>query len=276
MIAFVGAIAAASATGAFFSDEETSTGNTFTAGAIDLLVDSQAHYAGLTCTNGEWVEDEGGESTRPDLIGDECDGTWAETDLGPTFQFFTLSDLKPGDEGENTLSLHVENNDAYMCAIIDNMSDDDLGLTEPEEEDGDLDDGVGNGELANELRFFAWADNGTSEGPVGNNVWDTGEPMLFSNEEGPASDVLDGVVYPMFTPETIALAGDTTTYVGLYWCYGDIEVDALTTTLTCDGEPVTNVSQTDQLTADISFYVEQARNNEGFECPVLELETEPT
>lgn len=37
MIAFVGALVVG-ATGAFFSDTETSTGNTFTAGAIDLQV----------------------------------------------------------------------------------------------------------------------------------------------------------------------------------------------------------------------------------------------
>src|SRR3990172_6604409 len=75
------AIVAVAATGAFFSDTETSTGNTFQAGKLDLKIDAQAHYAGLTCTNGFWVEDVQGQSTRPDLIGDPCEGTWTEKDL---------------------------------------------------------------------------------------------------------------------------------------------------------------------------------------------------
>lgn len=271
MIVFVGAIVAGG-TGAFFNDTETSEGNIFTAGAIDLLVDSEAHYAGLVCSaEGVWqVADDQEGTTRPDLIGDDCDGTWTETNLGPTFQFFSIDDIKPGDEGENTISLHVYDNDAYACAIIDNLQDNDLGLTEPEFEDGDTTNGVGNGELAPELNFFAWADNGVGGGVEGDNIWNGDEPMLFTNETGPASDVLDGVAYPLYAPfmnNGAVLQATNTAYIGFYWCYGSIEVDENTNSLTCDGSSVTNVSQTDELTADISFYVEQARNNENFTCP---------
>jgi len=272
-IAATGALAFV-ATSAFFSDTETSVGNLFQAGGVDLLVDSQSHYAGMVCNSeGVW-ESEGtastdpqdpDTSTRPELLGTVCSGTWEQTDLNTlaSSAFFNFSDLKPGDQGENTISLHLDGNDSYMCAIIDNMQDDDLGLTEPEQEDGDETDGAGNGELASELHFFAWADDG-------DNIWEGGEPELFSNTEGPASDVLGGVVYPMFTPGSGALASNSTYYVGMYWCYGDITVGA--NTLSCSGESVTNLSQTDQLTADISFYVEQARNNEDFQCPSLEPE----
>lgn len=271
-VALVGAVTSAAvfATGAFFSDTETSEGNRFVSGAIDLLVDSEAHYAGMRCDDNQWVEEDQGTSTRPELLGQECFGTWEETDLGLTHRFFDYFDLKPGDHGENTISLHVDNNDAYMCAIIDNMEDNDLGLTEPEQEDGDDSDGPGNGELSEEIRFFAWRDDG-------DNIWEDGELVLFSNTEGPASDVIDGVVYPMFTPETEVLPGDITQYIGLYWCYGAITVDEVNNTLSCDGGPVNNVSQTDELLADISFYVEQARNNEEFTCPALpEASPEPT
>jgi len=157
----------------------------------------------------------------------------------------------------------------YACAIIDNMVDADNTCTEPEADaDGeacteDAPEGATGGELSQELRFFAWTDDG-------DNVWEpgNGEAELFSNTEGPASDVIDGVVYPLFTPETGVLPATTTQYVGLYWCYG-----AISTTdgvLSCDGSEVTNLTQTDSLTADFTFYVEQARNNEGFECPALE------
>lgn len=109
------------ATGAFYSDTETSTGNTFTAGAIDLTVDSFAHYAGLICIDGKWEDDEDdiyGPVTRPELIGEDCEGTWEATDLGPRNQFFNYDDVKPGDQGENTISLHVDTNDAWMCADL--------------------------------------------------------------------------------------------------------------------------------------------------------------
>ncbi len=260
---------------AYFSDVEESVGNTFAAGALDLQIDSQAHYAGLTCTpvigDGElvtgyvWKEDDGVKTTRPDLIDDPCDGTWAATDL-TTEKFFTLEDVKPGDEGENTISMRVIDNPAYMCVTIDNLVDKDNGQTEPELVVDTADDV---GELSQEIRFFAWADNGLGTGEAGNNKWDVGEPKLFSNTEGPASDVLGGKVYPLYTPLNGAFPGDTTQYIGLYWCYGKLLVDETLNTLTCDGVGGTNLTQTDSMSADISFYVEQARNNENFVCPSL-------
>ena len=278
MMAFVVALVFGG-TQAFFSDEETSEGNTFTAGAIDLLVDSEAHYDGLVCENGQWVDDPNvdEDTSRPELLGEDCNGTWTETDLGPEHQFFNYSDLKPGDHGENTISLHVYDNDAWACAIIDNMQDNDNGCNEPETEaeedaygEGQETCGDGEGELSSELRFFAWAEED------GDNIWEDGEPILFSNTEGPASDVIDGVVYPLFTPDlnnAAVLEATTTAYIGLYWCYGAIDVDENNNTLGCDGAGVSNLTQTDSMSADITFYVEQVRNNPNFQCPVLEEQT---
>ena len=239
------AIAAAAAiviggTTAFFSDTETSTGNTFTAGAIDLKVDSKCTYN--------------------DAQSNEC-GTWEMTDLGPTNKFFDFGDLKPGDEGENTISLHVFNNDAYVCAYINNMYSDDNGLTEPESL-VDTTGGFNEGELDDEVYFFAWLEKD------GDNVYESNEIQLFSNVSGPASDVLNGKTYPLFTPGTLlALPADQTAYVGMYWCYGKLTVNGYD--LSCDGSAVTNLTQTDSMSADISFYVEQARNNLDFVCPAL-------
>ena len=56
MIVFVGAVVAGG-TGAFFSDTETSTANIFTAGALDLKVDSVAHINGLVCFDGAWTDE---------------------------------------------------------------------------------------------------------------------------------------------------------------------------------------------------------------------------
>lgn len=255
-IVFAGGLIAGG-TGAFFSDSETSTANVFTAGAIDLTVDSQAHYNGHVCVAGLWQDDSSAVHGPYPVNGTACGGTWDQTDLGPTNKFFDYGDLKPGDTGENTISLHVENNDAYACAIIDSLVDDDNGLTEPEAESGDATGGAGQGELSTELHFFAWGDDG-------DNVWESGELPLFSNIEGPASDVLGGHSY-LLTPLATPLPANTTRYIGLYWCYGAITVG--TNTLSCSGSAVTNKTQTDSMKANITFYVEQSRNNPNFTCP---------
>ena len=139
MLAFAG-VAIAGATGAFFSDTETSTGNTFTAGAIDLTIDSEQHYNGNVCEYNdedeqyEWT----GNADYPE-VGTACTGSWELTDLDDDsvtgHKFFNFSDLKPGDHGENTISIHVETNDAYMCAALVNVGGEDLGATKTEPED---------------------------------------------------------------------------------------------------------------------------------------------
>ncbi len=288
MIVFAGAVVAGG-TGAFFSDTETSTANVFTAGAIDLKVDSVAHINGLVCFDdgqvSQWLPETvvtwNASSSVNELTGDAaaaiivyntanpanvpqagtaCEGTWALTDLGPTHTFFDYGDLKPGDNGENTLSLHVVNNDAYMCATISNVESADNTQTEPESV-VDV-NGTTTGELDQELSFFIWEDDG-------DNIFETGEQVLANDEDG----VGIAGTYPLFTPQTGAIQALETTYVGVYWCYGDLTVTG--TTLSCSGESVTNLSQTDSLKADISFYIEQARNNENFRCPGVVEEPEP-
>src|SRR3989344_3894309 len=130
MVVFAGAIIAG-ATGAFFSDTETSTGNTFTAGAIDLGIDNHSYYNGALNEGTTWRVDY-------DLSKDEQGEPQVR-------QFFNFTDLKPGDWGEDTISLHVKNNDAYLCADVTLTSDNDNGLTEPEGDDGDTTGGVGEG-----------------------------------------------------------------------------------------------------------------------------------
>ena len=71
----IGAIAGG-ATLAFLSDTETSSGNTFTAGAIDLKIDNTSYY------NGE----------------EYPTSTWQASDLTGQL-FFSFDDLKPDDQG---------------------------------------------------------------------------------------------------------------------------------------------------------------------------------
>jgi predicted ribosomally synthesized peptide with SipW-like signal peptide len=306
MIVFVAAIVAGG-TGAFFSDTETSTGNVFTAGAIDLTVDSTQHYNNAVCVLNTQTEEipgdyywqlEPGEvldNPQYPVIGTACDGTWLATNLG-AHKFFNFLDVKPGDTGENTISLHVDNNDAYACIDVSITKNDDVTCTEPENDaegtttpcntDGlpDFD-----GELAQNLEFFAWLDDGAVDGfqnatttvdaTEGDNIWQAGELPLFTNIIGPASDALDGESYTLADPIIGALVGSTTYYIGLEWCAGDLTTSG-PGLLSCDGSTMGNDAQTDSMVADFAFRVEQARNNPNFSCtprqelpnPILTLE----
>lgn len=285
LIITVVAVVAVGATRAFFSDTETSVGNTLAAGSLDLQIDSEAHYAGLVCSvEGLWVEDSVGTSnnTRPELLGTDCEGTWALKDLTEGDTFFNLLDVKPGDSGENTISINVDDNDAWLCADVELTENNDNSSTEPELSDGDVADLPGDlfdGELAQNVRFTAWLDQGNTSGwqgetdtAEGDNIWqgDTAEPLLFTNEEGPASDVLGGVTYALADSTTLGgpILGETTNYIGLQWCHGVMDVDTTTDTISCDGNTATNITQTDSFTADVSFRAVQWRNNPDFTCKV--------
>ncbi len=219
------AIVGVGATRAYFSDTETSTGNTFTAGAIDLQIGSQCSYNGSTST--------------------EC-GSWTIKDLVPTAdKFFNFADIKPGDIGENTISLHVFNNDAWVCAKVSNLTDLENGQTEPEAL-VDTTTGTNEGELSNTMEWVVWRDDGAGAGVAGDNIQNGSEATLTSGH--PVNGVLP--VYDS-TTGTGALVGDTVANLGVSW------------TLPSTSE---NETQTDSLTADISFDVVQSRNNSSFRC----------
>lgn len=171
------------ATFAFFSDTETSTGNTFVAGELDLKVDSEAHYAGLVCNGTTWVDDSTPGTTRPDLIGYPCDGTWSETDLG-AHKFFNLSDIKPGDSGEDTISLHVVDNDAWGWFQVVPTANDDVTCTEPElvVDVNCTNLGNGTGELRGALLFNVWLDQGTTAGFQGKQDSGEGDNIFNFND----------------------------------------------------------------------------------------------
>ena len=273
-IVFVGA-AAAGATGAFFSDVETSTGNTFTAGALDLKVDDVQHYDGLVCANVgnqqvpnyAWVLETASTTTaRPELIGQPCTGTWTLTDLGPSHRFFNFSDVKPGDQGENTISLHVDNN-AYACLDIGTNENNENTLLQPEIVAGDATTGpsVLVGELAQNTQIFGWLDNASTSGAIpGDNIWQAGEKLLFSPTSLAALSAT--------TTLTLAdggtgspLPGGSTSYFGLGWCAGTLTISA-PGSWSCSGASMDNKSQTDSAVATVQIRAMQARNNPTFRC----------
>jgi predicted ribosomally synthesized peptide with SipW-like signal peptide len=232
--------AVAGGTGAFFSDTETSSGNTFTAGAIDLKIDNTSYYNGVFSPN----------------------TSWALADL--TIQkFFNFIDLKPGDRGEDTISLHVNTNDAYLCANVKLTSNDDNGLNEPEalvDSTGDDGDNV-----------LESNENVISQGPIGALGLGGSMPIALADSQ---NNIWTGVGG--------AAPGATTLYIGKAWCFGTIGIAKLdqdtlglnsprtpansTGGITCDGSTLNNSTQTDSLTADVTFNATQARNNPGFLC----------
>jgi predicted ribosomally synthesized peptide with SipW-like signal peptide len=262
----IAGVYALSATGAFFTDTETSTGNTFAAGGLDLTIDSQSHYAGLVCSpTNFWIDDpnEAATTTRPDLVGDPCDGTWSSTNLGPTNQFFDFSDIKPGDSGEDTISMHVTNN-AWICANITTTGNDENVLTDPEVEAGDISSTTG--ELAQNTFVFGWTDNASTSGAVpGDNIWQAGETVLFQ-PTALSAITGTGLSLPLADSQHgSALIASTTNYVGVAWCVGDMNV-SVPGTIDCDGSGVGNEIQTDIATATVTILATQSRNNPTFLC----------
>jgi predicted ribosomally synthesized peptide with SipW-like signal peptide len=245
------AVVVIGATGAFFSDTETSTGNTFTAGAIDLKVGSQATYNGVPANY----------------------GNWQPTDLLNQL-FFDLTDVKPGDNGENTISLNVNSNPAWSCATIAVTADDDVSCTEPELTDDpscSTETGQFNGDMASNLSFVWWPDNGDNIMQPGfeydHKFFLSGSKLkdLLDTNHQLHLTLADSLQNFFGMTAGSPLEGNTTYSVGTAWCMGNMSI-ADTGVITCDGAPVNNGSQTDSLKADITFSAVQQRNNTAFRC----------
>ena len=269
----IAGVLAVNATSALFTDVERSTGNTFTAGEIDLKIDNTSYY-----------------SNTPGFYNPETSWLMKDLEEGTDF-FFKFDDLKPGDWGEDTISIHVKDNDSWLCADVTLTSDDDNGLTEPEAGDGDTTGGPGEGELADRVAFIWWADDG-------DNVLEDDEMLLPSGPLG-VLEVGETATVPLadarfnIWDDTGPLPGDDTRYIGKAWCFGELiprplpqdglviidpngrptnGPDTRGTGFICDGSVEDNITQTDSMTADISFRAVQSRNNTAFVCAIPETE----
>lgn len=300
MIVFVGAIVAG-ATGAFFSDSETSTGNVLAAGSIDLGVDNTSYYNGQANTGTTWGIDYDIDTTE--FPGDNPSTTGTVENgysLNIPRLFLNFNDLKPGDYGEDTISLHVTNNASWLCGDVTVTRNADETCNEPE---NDVVGGEGgtcgagdantNGDLLGELDFMYWADDG-------DNVLETGETPTITTGIFGANTVgltqtlslVDSNDNVFGTPGQPLPVSANPVYLGKAWCFGTIAAAAddqdgfgnVKTPAgdnngiggagtpedggyTCSGASgVTNSSQTDVVRADISFRAEQARHNGAFQC----------
>ena len=265
VIVFVGALAAG-ATGAFFSDTETSTGNTFAAGDIDLQIDNESYIT----------------STSTGLLVASPANSWAMSNLTNQL-FFSFVDVKPGDIGEDTISVHVGSNNAWACMAARITATPENTLVDPETDAGDVGPALGNnGELQNFLNFTFWKDDG-------DNVYETGEAQI-TQLTGPAGGIFNGTWLPLADTSTgtsSALVGNSTNYIGKAWCFGTLTLAPVAqdgigktasstngplvrgTGVSCNGAGNNNVAQTDGISVDVSFQAVQSRNNGQFLCSSL-------
>lgn len=275
----------AAGTGAFFSDTERSSGNTFAAGVIDLLVDNDSWYNRNHCVDvnaspevEEWKWQ--GNAAYP-VPGTACTTSWNQGNLSEGHLFFNFLDLKPDDEGEDTISLHVNTNDAWACMNIALTTNDDASSTEPELL-VDVLDVAGNawdGELAQHINFVWWADDGDNVLETGETILSGGVKTLFdlASTTGPFSVALADSVTNVWTGVPGPIPANQTQFIGKAWCLGTMTLDPVADNggvnpgvnpgVTCDGTGFGNVLQTDSTTLDVSFFTIQARHDSEYRCP---------
>jgi len=218
----------------YFTDIEISRDNFFQAGSLDLKIDCESYWYDANGT----------------ILGSIV---FPETDL--TIQkFFNWSDIKPGDHGEATISLHVIDNDAWLCWHIKNYTRG-PGITTGPEPTPD------NGELAQNMNTKIWVDEGTTPGwqgkgvdpGEGDNIWQPNEDIIY---EGIMHDFINNSNNWLGPTHLI---GCETYYIGWAW-----EVPAT----------VGNIIQDDWINFDVEFYVEQYRNNPDFICGSCRVDLE--
>jgi len=176
---------------------------------------------------------------------------WDLKDLGAGDYYWHYGpDMKPGDYGTNIISLHAYDNDAYACIITHNIQDLENTLVEPELA---LSDTALTGELSQFIKLFAWEDTNQ------NNSYDVEEAVLL-----PVNSLLTAAMNP-----AIALTASSTKYIGLAWCFGTQSLNG--NTISCSGTGNQDIAQTDIMNASITAYIEQQRNNEGFNCANVTL-----
>lgn len=217
-------------------------GSTFANGILQLTIDSHSIYNGVF----------------------QSELSWTLKDLVPGVdKFFNFGDVKPGDRGVHTISLHVDGSDAYACLDFTNLVDEENGVNEPES----LEDMVPGGELSTGLEFFAWRDDG-------DNMFEVGERPLFGDTPESAIVVLNDTSYPLADASIDEVFEDGSThYVGVLWCAGDLTVDLNTGDVACSPETLGNAYQTDSMSVDVSLRAVEVSAFTDYTCkdPSIEL-----
>lgn len=232
------AVVVVGATTAYFNDTETSTGNVFTAGSIDMTVDSfGAIY------NGEDVNNT----------------SWSARNLTEE-KFFELEDLKPADIYNRSISVHVDSNPAWLCIGAKNTNDQENGINEAEDDAGDVSNPQG--ELSKNVDVLVWKEI------IPDLVHQTNEPILINS----FFDVFIDLPLRDSTTGTGPTSPIETELLAMSLCGGTHVIapgPGFGGAVSCDGSTMGDQAQTDSLLADLVIYGEQHRNNPNFKCSEL-------
>ncbi|MEX0918239.1 MAG: SipW-dependent-type signal peptide-containing protein [Candidatus Paceibacterota bacterium] len=233
-------------TRAFFSDTETSQGNVFAAGSLDLEVG---------------IENRGTEG-GPDPL--------APQNLPNNGALFVFEDLIPGDMDNGHFKLQ-SSQDAWACIAGDVTANYENTRLDAEQAAGDSSAGTGpnGGELSQFMQIAIWEANGTAnaDGLVGPNEVETLQIMSLE-------DFANGDYHTL--QDSSANGGDNPLVNGdeynheFAYCFGEMTLNG--TTLECDGGAFggdSNQAQTDSAEVTIHFYAEQMENNDNFVCSSL-------
>ncbi|MFC5278473.1 choice-of-anchor W domain-containing protein [Halorubrum rubrum] len=244
MLGGLGMIGVASAgaglgTTAYFSDEESFTDNTLTAGSLDLRVVYEASYD----------SDGAVENTADSAMGTQ--------DGDPAGMFYELDDVKPGDSGHVEFCFEIVDNPSYVWACGD-LSQQENGMTEPESA---VDDTPDLGELGESIvASLAYCD-------------EDGEPLADGEiASGSLVDVVAAITggAPLDGEGVAGVApGDQAEYSEVV--EPEDGPSYITGPCVClFWEVPTNVGneiQTDSLTMDFEFHAIQSRHNDGTANP---------
>ncbi|MBB6647625.1 vWA domain-containing protein [Halobellus ruber] len=220
VLAGLGAVGLASAgaglgTSALFSDEEAFENNTLQAGTLDLKLDYKATYFGgpgrladvrsMGYPDAEIVDDDEGRYLLGQAPSPADMQAWEDLVQGEEFDFcspaadeflvngdgipmFTLEDVKPGDSGEVTVSIHICDNPGYLRMIGDLTGNAENDQNEPElDAEGEDTDGIG--ELADAIEVCVWYDEDCDNvyEPTGTGQQNELEVALVSDVSGSMS-----------------------------------------------------------------------------------------
>ena len=227
-------------TRAFFSDTETSVGNVFAAGSLDLEIGIEG-------------------------AGD--DTNFAPKSIPGNQSLFIFNDMIPGDSDTGYFRMK-SSQDAWVCLAGDLTANYENGRLDAEEAAGDTTAGTGpnGGELSQYMQIAIWeANNNNTDGVVGTSENDTLRVMSledFANGEYVA-------LQDSATGDNPLLSSVEEQYEFAY-CFGEFtnvaDVTANGGTLDCDGSSAGNDAQTDSTEMTIHFYAEQMQNNDNFVC----------
>ena len=241
-----------------YLEENGATGETLATGVIDLKIDNESY---VTNNEGKLVFSPTTSWRAKNLTGE---------------LFFDFDDVKPGDLGEDTISLHTNKEKAWSCMKV--------ALTETE------------GELQEGLFFAFWADDG-------DNVFETDEKIF---KKGKAGEIFDNTWWTLADSKSNIwqkegwdnsykyeqkwntnysckpIPEKSVKYVGKIWCFGEalespIAQDGKGKILSngplergtgwkCQGEDLLNEYQKDSISLDVSFLAMQAKVQNQFVC----------